>query len=79
LNISDFFHGFTKERASQKQKPCQDGWTLIESSASSDPAMVFDLWMASILSGITGVLPVTPSGRIAAGRLRLSMTFLKKT
>jgi hypothetical protein len=61
------FMGSRKNVRAKNKNHAQDGGTLIESSASGDPAMVFDFWMASILSGITGSLPVAPSGRIAAG------------
>src|SRR5437588_4045925 len=56
----------------EKQKPCarlRDA-ALDARSASGDPAMVFEFRMASILSCSHGHLPVTPSGRIAAGRCR---------
>jgi hypothetical protein len=59
--------GSRKSRRPKNKNHAQDGGTLIESSASGDPAMVLDLWMSSILSVFTGTLPVTPSGRIAAG------------
>jgi hypothetical protein len=47
----------------------QDCETLsaLSRSASGDPAMVFAFRMASILPDGTGILPVTPSCRIAAG------------
>jgi hypothetical protein len=69
------FMGSRRDVRSKNKNHAQDGGTLIERSASGDPAMVFDFWMASILSGITGSLPVATSGRIAAGRLRSSVTF----
>jgi hypothetical protein len=72
LNISVFFHEFTKKRTPKHKNHAQDCGTLRKGSASGDPAMVFVGWMACILSVVTGTLPVTPSGRIAAGRLRLS-------
>src|SRR3954454_611549 len=54
---------------SKKQKPCARLQDADRSgrSASCDPAMVFGLRMASILSGHTGAWPVEPSCRIAAG------------
>jgi hypothetical protein len=72
LNISVFFHEFTKERTPKHKNHAQDCGTLLERGASGDPAMVFAIWMTCILSVVTGTLPVMPSGRIAAGRLRLS-------
>jgi hypothetical protein len=79
LNISVFFHGFTKEGALQNKKPCAR-WRDAERNAASvsgDPAMVFNFRMASILSlQVTGTLPVTSSGRIAAGHWSRSMSFL---
>src|SRR6185437_3569890 len=71
LNILIFFHGFTKEGRPKTQKPCAR-WReagLEARSASGDPAMVLMFRMASILSGLTGTMPVASSGRIAAGRL----------
>jgi hypothetical protein len=63
----------SRKNARPKHKNhAQDCGTLRKGSASGDPAMVFVVWMARILSVVTGTLPVTPSGRIAAGRLRLS-------
>jgi len=61
-----------KNARPKRKNHAQDCGTLLESSASGDPAMVFGIWMTCILSVVTGTLPVTPSGRIAAGRLRLS-------
>jgi hypothetical protein len=69
LNILIFFHGFTKEGRLKTQKPCAR-WReagLEARSASGDPAMALMSRMASILSGLTGTMPVAPSGRIAAG------------
>jgi hypothetical protein len=69
--------GSRKNARPKNKNHAQDGGTLIESSASGDPAMVFGVWMASILSVVTGTLPVTPSRRIAAERSRLSMIVSK--
>src|SRR6266566_4671947 len=52
------------------QKPCAR-WRDADRnkrSASGDPAMVLVFRMASIFRVVTGTVPVTPSGRIAAGR-----------
>jgi hypothetical protein len=55
-------------RASKTQKPCARLRDVDRiKSASGDPAMVLMFRMASILSLITGTVPVTSSGRIAAG------------
>jgi hypothetical protein len=73
--------GSRKRRAPPKtQNHAQDCGTLIEKrSASGDPAMVLMFRMASILSLVTGTVPVTPSGRIAAGRCPIEHDVFGKT
>jgi hypothetical protein len=70
-----------KQERPKTQKPCarlRDA-DRNKRSASGDPAMVLMLRMASILSLVTGTVPVTSSGRIAAGRCRFERDPYRKT
>src|SRR5258708_35442884 len=72
-----FFHGFTKQRSPETQRPCarlRDADRNMR-SASGDPAMVFIFRMAAILSVVRAPCPLCP----AAGLLLdvLSMIFRK--
>src|SRR4030081_2727260 len=54
-----FFHGFTKQRSPETQRPCarlRDADRHMR-SASGDPAMVFIFRMASILSVVRAPCP----------------------
>src|ERR1700704_6135697 len=54
-----FFHGFTKQRSPETQRPCarlRDADRYMR-SASGDPAMVFIFRMASILSVVRAPCP----------------------
>jgi hypothetical protein len=76
-----FFHGFTKEKGVAKNTKTMAGSRDADRrrSASGDPAMVLMFRMASILSLVTGTVPVTPSGRIAAGRCTIEHDVFGKT
>jgi hypothetical protein len=53
--------GSRKNVRPKNKNHAQDCGTLIESSASGDPAMVFDFWMASILSVSRAPCPLRPA------------------
>src|SRR5205814_4358407 len=62
--------GSRKTGRPKTQKPCAR-WPDADRnrrSASGDPDMVLVFRMATIFRVVTGTVPVTPSGRIAAGR-----------
>src|ERR1700682_6171893 len=68
-----FFHGFTKQRSPETQRPCarlRDADRHMR-SASGDPAMVFIFRMASILSVVRASCP--------AQRPDCCWTFLRMT
>src|SRR5882724_6519713 len=69
----------SRKNARPKHKNhAQDCGTLCKGLSVRRSCHGFVVWMACILSVVTGTLPVTPSGRIAAGRLRLSAIIYKE-
>src|SRR6266478_4633130 len=73
--------GSRKTGRPKSQKPCARRRDADRNrrSASGDPAMVLVFRMASIFRVVTGTVPVTPSGRIAAGRCTFEHDLSGKT
>src|SRR5437588_11469924 len=73
--------GSRKTGRPKSQKPCARRRDADRNRrpASGDPAMVLVFRMASIFRVVTGTVPVTPSGRIAAGRCTFEHDLSGKT